>query len=258
MDYYETLGVTQSTTPKDIKNAYRKLASKHHPDKGGDPEQFKKIQEAYDVLSDPEKKAQYDNPNPFQGQGNPFGDIFGDIFGQRVPRNPDARVSISISAQDAYFGRNLEFDTEVGRINLTIPPGCDNGDTYRYPGKGYQRFKDVPPGNLLVRVDVDMPQEWGREGNHLFIRVMVDALDAIIGTEVEILHINGKRYRVKIPAGSEQGSRINMRGLGMPNPQNGMAGNLYVLIHIDVPTIHDEEIIKVLNTIREKRGNNGK
>jgi len=87
---------------------------------------------------------------------------------------------------------------------------------------------------------------------------MVDALDAIIGTEVEILHINGKRYRVKIPAGSEQGSRINMRGLGMPNPQNGMAGNLYVLIHIDVPTIHDEEIIKVLNTIREKRGNNGK
>lgn len=258
MDYYETLGVDRSCSSKELKNAYRKLASKHHPDKGGDAEQFKKIQEAYDVLSDPQKKSQYDNPNPFEGmQGNPFGDMFGDIFGQ-MRRNPDARLSITISAQDAYFGRDIQFDSEVGRINLTVPPGCDDGDTYRYPGKGYNRYKDVPPGNLLVRVNVDMPPEWGREQQDLFIRVGVDAIDAITGTDIDIFHINGKKYRLKIPAGSEQGSRIKMKGLGMPNPRSHMAGNLFVLVHINVPTIHDKEILKVLNTIREKRGNNGK
>jgi DnaJ-class molecular chaperone len=261
MDYYDTLGVNKSSSPKEIKNAYRKLASKHHPDKGGDADEFKRIQEAYDTLSDSKKKDQYDNPNPFQGfgeGGTPFTDIFGDIFGNQMRRNPDARVSINISPQDAYFGTELDFNTDVGRIKLTIPPGCDSGDTYRYPGKGYHRYKDAPPGNLLVRVNVDMPEEWGRERHDLFIRVGVDAIDAITGTEVDIHHINGKTYRVKIPAGSEQGSRINMRGLGMPIPERGIAGNLYVLIHIDVPTIKDKEIIKVLNTIREKRGNNGK
>ena len=80
MDYYETLGVNHTTQPDEIKKAYRKLASKHHPDKGGDAEQFKKIQEAYDTLSDPQRKHEYDNPNPF-GQGNPFGQQdMGDIF----------------------------------------------------------------------------------------------------------------------------------------------------------------------------------
>ena len=92
MDYYETLGVTPTSTPSEIKKAYRRLAMKHHPDKGGDIDQFKKIQEAYDTLSDSDKRAEYDNPNPFgnfqggdpfAGQGNPFGDIFGDIFGHR-------------------------------------------------------------------------------------------------------------------------------------------------------------------------------
>ena len=86
MDYYELLGVQPNATPIEIKKAYRKLAMKHHPDKVGDVEQFKKIQTAYDTLSDPEKKQQYDNPNPFEnfrggdpfaGQGNPFADIFG-------------------------------------------------------------------------------------------------------------------------------------------------------------------------------------
>ena len=75
MDYYETLGVNHTTDAKGIKNAYRKLASKHHPDKGGNAEQFKKVQEAYDVLGDPQKKHEYDNPNPysqFTGQGQPF------------------------------------------------------------------------------------------------------------------------------------------------------------------------------------------
>ncbi len=95
MDHYETLGVSKDANQQDIKKAYRKLASKHHPDKGGDQEQFKRIQGAYETLSDPNKRAQYDNPNPFEQFGNdpfadgsPFADILRDIFGQSGNRQP--------------------------------------------------------------------------------------------------------------------------------------------------------------------------
>ena len=91
MDHYQTLGVSRDADASEIKKAYRKLAGKHHPDKGGDENKFKEIQQAYETLSDPEKRAEYDNPNPFRnfggdpfaGRGNPFADIFGDMFGQQ-------------------------------------------------------------------------------------------------------------------------------------------------------------------------------
>ena len=84
MDHYQTLGVSRDADANEIKKAFRKLAMKHHPDKGGDEQQFKNIQQAYETLSDPQKRAEYDNPNPFSGgdpfgQGSPFADIFGDM-----------------------------------------------------------------------------------------------------------------------------------------------------------------------------------
>jgi len=275
MDHYETLGVSRDADASEIKKAYRKLAGKHHPDKGGDEAQFKKVQEAYETLSDPQKRAQYDNPSPFgegfefnfrqggdpfSGQGSPFADIFGDIFGQRQHpvRNPDQRVSITISLRDAYFGNEYIINTPSGAVNFKVPAGTGDGDTYRIPGKGYQRFQQLPPGDLMIQVRLDFPPEWNKEGNNLYVRIGVDALDAVTGTEVTIEHINGKQYRVKVPAGCQQNQKIKMRGLGFPNPNTSMAGDLIAIAHIEVPTIHDEEIIKVLNTIREKRGNNGK
>ena len=135
MDPYQTLGVSKDAQLEDIKNRWKTLAMKHHPDKGGDEQQFKNIQQAYETLSDPQKRAEYDNPNPFEGifqGGDPFSqggfqDIFRDIFGgrqQRQPvKNPDALFDMDITLHQAYLGTETTLSTPEGRVNLTIPPG---------------------------------------------------------------------------------------------------------------------------------------
>jgi len=262
MDYYQTLGVNKTSTPAEIKKAYRRLAMKHHPDKGGDEKKFKEIQNAYACLSDPDKKRNYDHfgkedPQWQRYDGPDFGDIFGDIFGQfrqpRAQRNPDGRMRVDISLEEAYFGKKVGISLDGNSYTIDVPPGCRNGQQFILPGKAPIRIPSAPPGDLVILIHINMPPDYGREGNNLFVRAQVDALDAIVGTEIDLHHINGKTYRLRVPKGCKEGQRVKMRGLGMPDPQNSIAGDLVVLMHIDVPTIHDEEIIKVLNTIREKR-----
>ena len=261
MDYYETLGVNHTTQPKEIKQAYRKLASKHHPDKGGDAEQFKKIQEAYDVLSDPQRKHQYDNPNPFEGQIPPdFGDIFGDIFGRRgrPQQNPDGQINVQITLREAYEGTDYRIDFPgEDLIAVKIPAGVRHGFKLRLAGRANRRFADLPPGDLYLKIHIAEQPNWGRQGDDLYVNIAVDALDAITGCETIISHINGKKFRVVIPAGSQEQGRIRLPGLGMVNPANGRAGALYAIVCIDVPNLQQSEILKLLNKIKEIRGNNG-
>jgi len=263
MDYYEHLGVDRTSSPSDIKKAYRKLASKHHPDKGGDAEQFKKIQEAYDTLSDPQKKEQYDNPNPFgQGfEGNMnFEDIFGSIFGgggfgQRVRKNPDSQFNLHISLEEAYNGSNFNLNMPDGsEVSIRIPAGIRDGARLRVAGKGRQRDPNMPPGDVFVHVNVDTPSNWGRDGDNLYVRYMIDALDAITGIEIKVKHINGKKYSVQIPAGIQPGERVRLSGLGMQSPTTGGTGSLYVIVDVHIPDITDPESIDLLNTIKQ-RGN---
>lgn len=265
MDHYQILGVSRDATPQDIKKAFRKLAMKHHPDKGGDEAKFKEIQQAYEVLSDPDKRQQYDNPNPFEGifgqggdpfrQGTPFGDIFGDIFGQRRQpvKNPDGLFDMDITLENAYSGMDSTISTPEGKVQLHIPPGVRPGTKFRIPGKAGGRMPNLPPGDLIVRVNVINPPEWGRENDHLFIRVEVNAIEAMIGSAVRIRHLDGKQYDVTIPAGTQPGGRIKMAGLGMPNPQNGRTGDLYLLVNVHVPTITNEDELNALNNIVSKR-----
>src|SRR6056300_983681 len=126
MDYYETLGVDRTASPEVIKKAYRKLASKHHPDKGGDAEQFKQIQQAYEVLGDPQKKDQYDNPQPDWNLHQPGGfdnvdiqDIFSQFFrqNQRQPnRNPDGVMDLRIELHESFTGTEKILDTGYGKF----------------------------------------------------------------------------------------------------------------------------------------------
>jgi len=261
MDYYETLGVNHTTQPDEIKRAYKKLASKHHPDKGGDPEEFKKIQAAYDTLGDPQKKHEYDNPNPFQGQVPPdFGDIFGDIFGNRSrpQRNPDGQINVQISLREAYEGTNYRIDFPgEDVIDVTIPAGVRAGAKLRLPGKANRRFPDLPPGDLYLLIHIKEQPNWGRQEDDLYVNIAVDALDAITGCETIISHINGRKFKVVIPAGSQEQGRIRLPGLGMTNPGNGRVGNLYAIVCIDVPNLQQKEILKLLNKIRDIRGKNG-
>jgi DnaJ-class molecular chaperone len=115
----------------------------------------------------------------------------------------------------------------------------------------------LPPGDLYINVLIRDEINWGRQGDDLYVNIVIDALDAIVGCDTIVKHINGKQFKVKIPAGTQEQERVRLVGQGMPHPSSGEVGALYAIINIEVPNILDKEIITLLNTIREKRGNNG-
>ena len=261
MDYYETLGVNHTTQPTEIKKAYRKLASKHHPDKGGDPEQFKKIQEAWDVLGDVDKKREYDNPAPkWESQIPPdFGDLFGNMFNGRgrQQKNPDGQINIAISLLEAYEGMNYHINFPGEELAIKIAPGTRNGAKLRLSGKANRRFEELPPGDLYINVIIKEEVNWGRQEDDLYVNIVIDAIDAIVGCDTIVTHLDGRKFKVKIQPGTQEQEHVRLAGLGMPHPTNSTVGALYAIINIEVPNILDKEIITLLNTIREKRGNNG-
>ena len=224
MDYYETLGVNHTTTQQDIKKAYRKLASKHHPDKGGDTKKFQAIQKAYEVLSDPDKKYEYDNPNPFRnrgggnphaGQGNPFGDIFGDIFGQRQQQrqtNFNAETQLVITLEDAYFGHNRQIDVGTGPIDIQIPKGIKSGTIYNITGKAPKQDDNLPAGDLRVRIVIDQHHAFGRDGSNLIGAIEIDYINAMLGTSVTVQHISGRQLSVQIPSNTEARRKTKTKG----------------------------------------------
>lgn len=269
MDYYEVLGVNRNASPEEIKKAYRRLAMEHHPDRGGDIKKFQDISQAYDTLSNSEKKSQYDNPSrhekwtppewaghdPF-GPDSPLNDVFGDIFGRRqqVKRNPDGVTDITINAAQAYTGAEVTLDLGYVKETLSIPAGVRDGTKFRMHGKGPSRFKDLPPGDLIVRLNITYPNNLGRENDDLFIRINVDAIDAMQGTEIDYTHISDRQIKVKIPAGIQPGSRLRIQGWGMPNPQTKRYGDLYVLVSISITKLTDPQHIQWLNIIKEETG----
>ena len=264
MDYYEILGVNHTTTPNEIKKAYRKLASKHHPDKGGDAEQFKKIQEAYEVLSDPDKKYEYDNPHPFRqqggdpfaGRGNPFSDIFGDIFGQQRqqrPQNFNAETHLNISLEDVYFGGTRQIDVGTGPIDVQIPTGIKNGTVYNIPGKAPIRDPNLPPGDLRVRINILPHNRFGMDGRNLIGAIEVDYINAILGTTVVVEHISGRQLSVSIPPGTEADAKLKLRGQGFTNSNSSIVGDFIILVKVSVPNDLSSEHKKMLQQIQQER-----
>jgi len=168
MDHYSTLGVDKNAGSDEIKRAYRKLASQHHPDKGGDKAKFQEIQAAYDTLSNPDKRAQYDNPQPqfhggggFNGAPPGFEDIFAQMFGggqhpfgnmfrqQQAPRNRTLNIQTSITLEDAFHGKDLiaTLGLPSGRdqtIEVKIPAGIGDGTTLRLAGMGDDSVPNTP------------------------------------------------------------------------------------------------------------------
>jgi len=257
MDYYNTLGISKSASEADIKAAYRKMAMKHHPDRGGDEKKFKEVTEAYETLSDPQKKQMLDmgvDPNaqhtsyrqgsPFEfhfNTGN-FEDVFSNFgFGGRpVRKNKTLNVNIEVTLEDILKGRVI--DAEIGipngnkrLVNIEVPPGIENGQQIRYRGMGEHTLKDVAPGDLIVNVFVKEHPIFQRQGDMLMIKKFISPWDAMLGSDITIETIDKKTLTIGIPAGTQPDTVLSCRGEGLTNMRTKVRGNLLIKIQIEIP-----------------------
>lgn len=268
-DYYQTLGVSKNASEDEIKKAFRKLAQKYHPDKPtGDEKKFKEINEAYSVLSNKQKRSQYDqfgsgfsntggfggNAQGFDfsgfaqgfggGQGvefdlnDVFNSFFGGGFGQRMRKGKDIQMDISISFKESAEGLKKKIkvqkdsrDTE--ELEVIIPPGIENGEMLRVTGKG-ESIKDGRPGDLYIRIRVESHKTLQKRGLHLITNLKIKLSDSLLGSTKKVETLYGD-INVKIPEGIQHGEILKLKGKGIKTI-NGLTGDLLINISIEMPS----------------------
>ncbi len=274
-DYYQTLGVDQNATPEQIKKAYRSLANKHHPDKGGDQARFKDISAAYETLSDQQKKAEYDQMRMggpqvrFHTGGMPdFGDIFGggfdpfgnrahpfaDMFGRRMPRNRDLNIQCQVTLYDSFIGKQLEANYQLpsGRsqtVVINVPPGIGHGETIRYNGLGDDSVPQAPRGNLNVTIVVLPDANFRREGDDVYTTIQINPIEAILGCRKKIKTLAGQEMDLEIRAGVNSGTEYASHGTGFSNPHTHQVGRFVTVVNIETPVITDPTILEKLRQL---------
>ena len=280
MNPYQVLGVDRSADENTIKKAYRKLAAQHHPDRGGDTAKFQEIQGAYDILSDPQKRHEFDNPRP-QFNGGGFGhpgdfnfhfnfsdggihDIFENIRAGQDPfaqmrqsrRNRDVRSTIVIPLSETLQDqvKILTVGDSNGQsrdLEMRIPKGVTSGTTFRFGGQGDRQIPQLPPGDLLVTVQIQPHPKYEVQGLDLSFCLKIDAWDAMIGCEREVQGLDGRKFLIRVPEGSQWGTKLRVTGEGLWAFQKDVKGNLIVRIEIDIPRNLTEEqktLVKQLKT----------
>lgn len=262
MDHYATLGVAKNATPDEIKKAYRKLASQHHPDKGGDKAKFQEVQTAYDILSDTEKRKQYDNPSRsyqfedfggFSSDNINLNDLFGQIFrNQAGPRGPQKqlyRTQIDISLLDAYNGTNkmLELNLMSGKkiIDVRVPRGVNQGDQLRFDNV-------IDNGVLITTFNILPDLRFDRRNHDLYCNHSISVLDLIAGSNFNFKTISGKELNVTIKPKTQPYVNVRLSGHGMPVVNTNMFGDQYILLKPFIPDNIDNEIIDSILRSRTK------
>jgi len=258
MEHYQTLGVAKTATPEEIKKAYRKLASQHHPDKGGDTATFQKIQIAYDVLSDIEKRKQYDNPmtqgfsggHPGQGgfhfnmNGFNMDDIFGQMFKQHHQQQQQSqqqvyRTSVWINLEQVYSGgeqtMKLQTQHKAHMIKIDIPKGIQEGGQIRY-----ENIVDGAP--LIVEFKIHNHLKYERRINDLYCNQPISVLDLIVGTSFEFTTLGGKNLEVTIPPKTQPHMHVKLGGHGLPIQGTIAYGDQILLLKPFIPDIVDSRI----------------
>ena len=272
-DYYQILGVAETATPDEIKKAYRSLAMKHHPDKGGDQNTFKNISAAYDTLGDPNKRAEYDQTrrggHSFRSgnQGfhefhdifgqSPFGAHFQDIFGRhpRMPRNRDLNIQCHVSFIDSFNGKQLEanYTLPSGRnqnVIINIPPGVAHGDMIKYQGLGDDSVPGAPRGSLNVTILVDSDPLFSRNGLDLYTTIFISPIEAMVGCKKKIKLITGQEKELTINAGTQSGTEFAINGHGFSDSQRpSIKGRFVTVVEVKIPSIVDPSLISRLKDI---------
>lgn len=278
---YDILGVANDASADAIRSAYRKLARKHHPDVNpGDKqaeERFKKIAVAYEVLSDEQKRAAYDEfgeaslqggfdatkareyakwqqtrqqrASSFDGEG-PVEFDFGELFGKRrgPARGPDLHAAIEIDLRQAIQGAEFTADIpERGPIRVRIPPGADTGSTLRVPGKGGPGRGGGPPGDLVIEVAVRAHPHVRRDGLDLHLALPVTLDEVYNGANVEVPTFDGTVV-LKIPPRTQNGAKLRVRGKGVPKKDT--RGDLIVELAVRMPDRDDEALAEALRAAR--------
>lgn len=240
-NHYQTLGVERTASAEDIKRAYRKLAGQHHPDRGGDTAKFQTIQAAYDVLGDPGKRQQYDNPAPQFSGGAPFDfdnifNMFGARFQQPGQPQQQVRMSLWITLADVAQGGRRTVSLGNMTVEIEIPLGINDGDNVQYANLG-------PGGtNLIVNYRIHPHPRWQRQALNLTQDETVLVWDLILGGELPVRDIQGNTLNMMVPAGTQPGTMLRLKGRGLRD-RSGKTGDLFVRIQARLPDNIPQELL---------------
>jgi len=249
-NYYEILGVQRTSTPDDIKKAYRQKASLYHPDKeGGSKVKFQEVEEAYRTLSDPGKRAQYDNPQPqFHGFGRhetPFDmDAIFNMFGARFQQQQRrAQMTLWITLQDVAQGgrKTISIGTQQGTypVEIEMPQGINDGDNVQYSGIG-------PGGmDLIITYRIHPSPRWQRQGQNLVVEETISIWDLIVGCDLPVKDILGNSLILTVPPRTQPGSILRLRGRGLRS-KNSLDGDLLVKMQAKIPENIDDQLLALI------------
>ena len=256
MNHYETLGVSRNADREEIRKAYRSLAMKHHPDRGGKEEDFKRINQAHAVLSDDQRRSAYDaeldgTANTgfsfsHQGFGNAgMDEIFRQFFQTghftQARRNRDIKVGINLTLESTLEPQRkiiavTKSDGSSEDLDVTIPRGVSHNSTIRYPGLGDHMFQNLPRGDLYIQVQLFPHPDYQVFGKDVEKTVTISAWNAMLGGEIEVTGLDDRRFCVQVPAGCQPGTKLRISEQGVYGTSD-QRGDLYLQIRVEIPRL---------------------
>lgn len=294
IDYYKVLGVPKTATKNEIKAAYRKLARKHHPDLNPNNKEaekkFKAINEANEVLSDPEKRKKYDEfgkdwkhadefkkaqqqqqqqshfnrgtQSDFGGFSGDFSDFFESMFGgggrrtqQTKFRGQDLKAELQLNLTDVYKSQKQTLTINGKNIRLKIPAGIENGQTIKINGYGSPGVNGGPNGDLYITFSIKNDTQFKREGSSLYTTAELDLYTALLGGEALINTFDGK-VKLKVAPETQSGTKVKLKGKGFPvYKKENEFGDLFVTYQVKLPTNLSEKEKELLKELKKIRGN---
>ena len=279
IDYYEVLGVDKNASEKAIKKAYRKLARKYHPDLNPDDKgaqlKFQQVNEAHEVLSDPDKRKKYDkygkdwqhaeayeqagqqrrqqgqrayrSGSGFEGFSEEgFSDFFESMFGRQAGgqgryrrtafRGQDYEARLQLRLSEVYKTHKRTLTVNGQNIRITIPAGVENGQTIKIKGYGGPGVNGGPNGDLYITFQIDNDTGFRRDGQHLYRTIDLDLYTAVLGGEITVDTMDGK-VKLNVPPETQNGTKVKLKGKGFPvYKKKGQYGDLFLTYELNIPT----------------------